>query len=108
MEYPDWITSAVLPGEDALDIETLRVNFEIHALDGGILVINNRDCIIDYAVVEYGNDVEGTMVWHGTGVGANLRECRHSYFGEDGYVFYMNGDLFISAINKLKDYFDMD
>ena len=42
------------------------------------------------------------------GVDHPLRECRHTYFPDNGYVFYLNYDNMIAALDYCKNYFDMD
>jgi hypothetical protein len=52
-------------------------------------------------------------IFHGCGASSlnleefSLRELRHMYFGEQGYVFYMPGKALISAMQVLAKYFDM-
>lgn len=42
------------------------------------------------------------------GFSDSLREGRHTYFPEKGYIFYMNADNMIAALTYCKKYFDMD
>lgn len=37
-----------------------------------------------------------------------LRECRHTYWGENGYIYYLNGQHLITIISWLKNHFDLD
>ncbi len=57
-----------------------------------------------------GLDVSVEVFWHGWGCGSlngsGLRECRHSYFGDDGYVFYIDGRIMSQAFKVLSTYFD--
>ena len=57
------------------------------------------------------SEVDGTnarysILFHGTGFGGALRECRHTYWGEDGYTFYMPLDVIAAAMSSLKKWFD--
>jgi hypothetical protein len=42
------------------------------------------------------------------GYSGNLREGRHTYFPDNGYVFYMNSKLMKEALTYCENYFDMD
>ena len=42
------------------------------------------------------------------GFSETLREGRHTYFPEEGYVFYLNMKMMIAALNHCTKYFDMD
>ncbi len=37
-----------------------------------------------------------------------LSECRHTYFANNGYIFYMNRQVMITMIDYLTLYYDMD
>jgi hypothetical protein len=47
-----------------------------------------------------------TVQFHGYGFTGGLRECRHTYWGEDGYLFYPNGRVIRLAFKELSKYFD--
>ena len=58
-------------------------------------------------------DAEGNvlykMVMHGEGYGGNLRECRHTWWGEpdnQGYIFYPNFEVITAALEALKTWFE--
>lgn len=55
---------------------------------------------------EYVIYVEGC----GTGYidGFSLREARHTYFGKDGYIFYVKPDALTWCFDNLKKWFDFD
>ena len=38
----------------------------------------------------------------------NLKEGRHTYFPENGYIFYMNYEEMCISLNHCKKYFEMD
>ena len=42
------------------------------------------------------------------GVSDVLKEARHTYFPEEGYVFYLNKNLMVAALDHCTKYFDMD
>lgn len=37
-----------------------------------------------------------------------LRECRHTYWGDSGYLFYPNKKQIIACLEWLSQYFDME
>lgn len=43
---------------------------------------------------------------HGSGIYGMLREPRHTYFGEDGYISFVQPKLLAWAFNKLSRWFD--
>jgi len=49
-----------------------------------------------------------SVVFHGSGPSGALRELRHTYWGENGYIFYPHGALIASAFAALKEWFDCD
>lgn len=58
-----------------------------------------------------GSDDENTYVEtmvKGEGPVGLLRECRHSYWGKDGYIFYLQKDCVLKAIEWLSKYYDLD
>lgn len=70
---------------------------------------------LDFAFFEFGSIIlddpidesQLNLLLHGRGFTGG-RECRHTYWGEEGYIFYPNASNIIAAINWLTKYFDMD
>jgi hypothetical protein len=61
---------------------------------------------------DMGKEVKLSLICTVSGT-TGLRECRHTYFGEDhnapdGYIFYLNKSNFIIMLEWLSKYFDMD
>lgn len=46
-------------------------------------------------------------VFDGEGPSGELRELRHTDWGEDGYLFYAPGALIADAFEKLKEWFNV-
>jgi hypothetical protein len=45
----------------------------------------------------------------GDGPSDILRECRHTWWGdENGYMFYVNKKNIVAVLNRLSDFFDMN
>jgi hypothetical protein len=81
--------------------------------EGSVAVVFKKDgCILDFAFLEWytSNDknVWFKLFWHGHGTLDPLRECRHSYIGEGGYVFYIKRKNFNLAFEWLSRHFDLD
>ena len=51
-------------------------------------------------------DDQFSLVFHGDGIGGALREMRHSYWGENGYLFYADRQLIARALEALGKWFD--
>lgn len=81
---------------------------------GGLLVLNwNEDGLnLQFAVLRfyqsdlYGKNVLYQCLFHGCGPVGNLRECRHTYWGDGGYIFYLSGELIMDSFKKLSRYYD--
>lgn len=92
---------------------------QIDLSNGCILFLKGeKDYWLEFAMVEFSSTVGeievylpifwggGTSSLHGNPK-EQLRELRHMYFGDTGYVFYMPGESLIEAMNHLSVYFDM-
>lgn len=86
-----------------------------------VLLVNGEPSdtgCIEFALFEFGfgpvTYVDGTrdetihyqMVFHGEGFSGNLRECRHMWWGEGGYTFYLPLEATAAALTALKEWFD--
>lgn len=65
---------------------------------------------VEFAVFEFCSTHSGknqyTMIFHGEGPAGNLRECRHIWWGENGYTFMLNFKVVEQAFTILKNWFD--
>ena len=67
---------------------------------------------IDYAIMtSNGRDSENEhleCMWAGSGLGGNMQELRHSYFGnqQKGYIYYINLASMEAACAFLRRYFE--
>lgn len=52
-------------------------------------------------------DTYYNQMWYGEGP-TGLRECRHSWIGDDGYVFYINKLNFVAALEWLEKRYDLE
>lgn len=94
-------------------LEYLKKNFSVSSLGeskGFLITTDTSYLIIYFAVMEfYCSDEKEILlncIFHGSGPSGNLRECRHIYWGEEGYTFYPNGILITEAFKKLSEYYD--
>jgi len=105
---PHWVPSEPV----AYRIEDQRG--EVVDIDGSFakLVVHvDGDCV-RFALFEWScsnaddTNRQFSMVFHGVGVGGGLRECRHTYWGEGGYVHMMPLDVVAKAMAALRKWFD--
>lgn len=77
--------------------------------DGWLLVFDD-DGWIRFAVFEWLAEMDGvtchSMLLHGEGPAGALRECRHIWWGEEGYTFMLNFKLVEQALAALRKWFD--
>lgn len=94
------------------DVSTQAADERVDLGHDAVLLIQISDTFwVRFAVLEwhYTGD-EGprhTMLFHGEGTAApNLRECRHVWWGEDGYTFHPPFDVVETALRHLRRWFD--
>lgn len=84
---------------------------------GGRLIVHGavEDVHIEWALLDCvssqhsdGSPDQYEVAMHGSGVGSSLREARHTYFGEKGYIYYVNPALLAWAFGCLREWFDFD
>lgn len=114
----DWLEHEISPvnDEDILySISAAQEKFEVRQLNrNGWLVLNwdETKFLLKFAVLEFafsdadGGNIRGQCLFHGSGPTGSLRECRHTYWGEDGYIFYPNGPIISAAFKVLAEFYD--
>lgn len=103
-------------GDDVYSLNFLKNNYEVHELDEGYLVLEwhdpNSKSWLKFAALDFycsnGSDINLSLVFYGEGPSGDLRECRHTYWGEDGYLFYPNKKVISSALTALSEFFDLN
>jgi len=103
-------------------IATIPKPFKSECLiEEGLWVVHNYTpdengyCWMSFAFLEFSSWTYGTpkdtaelsMLMHGEGPAGFLRECRHTYWGEDGYIFYPNKKHIDAAMQWLSKYYDL-
>ena len=112
----DWLKPHVSivndDGDTVYSLKEARQGNEVKELDGGWFVYNIKDDLhVNFAVfhLAYSDDKDTMMecVFQGSGPSGSLRECRHTWWGDDeGYVFYPPGKLIAQAFQELSVFFD--
>lgn len=114
----DWIPSSkeesINGDTDVYSFDYIKDNFKYKELiRNGLLVLKQKeDYWLDFAVLEFhcsnSDDTSKmySMIFYGSGTLGALRECRHTYWGEEGYLFYPDGKLITAAFLELSEYFD--
>jgi hypothetical protein len=96
-------------------LDLAKERFVVRDLDGGgylILNFNEDNLHLDFAVMGFGYSVDDqiflSVVFYGHGPMGALRQCRHTYWGDAGYIFYPNGKIIQAGLKALEEFFDMD
>jgi hypothetical protein len=68
---------------------------------------------VSFIVLMWAAKIDGDLmlweqVFRGCGPSGSLRELRHTWWGENGYIYYVNGELITDAFAKLRQWFDLD
>jgi hypothetical protein len=67
---------------------------------------------LDFAALSFiqsnfdGSNIMAECLFFGSGPTGGLRECRHTYWGEDGYIFYPDGVVIAAALKELSEFYD--
>lgn len=104
-------------GNAEYSLDNARGKYEVQELyaDGWLVLNWDADRFwLKFAVLRFkfsecdGTGVYLSAIFHGEGPTNNLRECRHTWWGEnsDGYVFYPNGQIISKAFTVLSEFFD--
>jgi hypothetical protein len=86
---------------------------------GAVMAMAIDSEIVDFAVfgfsygptIQDGVSVGGVklyLVLHGDGPAGELRELRHTYWGDEGYLFYPDVRVIVAAMAALKEWFDVE
>jgi hypothetical protein len=116
---PDWLEFAN-DGKDTATadgclIHLIKERYTVEPLKGGYFVLGQSadDIAVKFAVLSNAGGYikdgvtieEGLCVFHGEGYAGNLREVRHTYWGENGYIYYVDGALITAAFARLSQLF---
>ena len=71
-------------------------------------IIQKEVLLAFYSSTDDGANIEVEVIMGGEGPGGSLRECRHTYWGEEGYVHYLNGKHTRAILDWLEKYYDLD
>lgn len=107
----DWIKK----GHEGYLLDDAKARYDVMELDGeGYLVLNwdAEKLWLNFAVLTFrcsasdGSDTELDVQFYGEGPSGALKECRHTYWGEEGYLFYPNGKAITAGLKELSKYYD--
>ena len=94
-------------------LDDAKARYEVREIDNGYLVLNRQsDIWLKFAVMTFfcsdGDDknVQLQVQFHGEGPIGNLRECRHTYWGDEGYLFYPDGIAIAAGLKALSEFYD--
>lgn len=96
-------------------LEDLKQNFdnvEILSEEYFIVAYNNSDCWYDFYFFEWNSTSDEGQYFKEyakvSGPSDNLRECRHTYFQNEGYIFYLEKKKMLLFIEFLERYYDLN
>lgn len=109
------ISSEVNDSDKVYSIDKLEELFEVQELENDVYFVLNKDedhwmdfvfLTFSYSESDAG-DVHAKLLMYGSG-STGLRECRHTYWGEDGYIFYPDKKQIITVLTALEEFFDLN
>lgn len=68
----------------------------------------NGNCLVRWAFFESSSSYEYKLLMHGEGFSDCLREPRHTWFENKGYIFYVNPKPIFECFKILQKYFDYE
>ena len=103
-----------LGGSAYAEKEILKADRVVKLAKDGLLALYFEGHKVEFEVFEFlhGPSTDGSIgafydvVFHGEGFAGALRECRHTWWGDEGYVFYPSPELLASAFAALTEWFD--
>lgn len=106
--------SIAVDGDEVYDLAQIRstANRVIDLGGDAVLAmaigpVNVGFAVLDLAYTAEIGGVKLSLVFHGEGPSDGLRELRHTYWGEDGYLFYPDARVITAALAALKEWFDV-
>jgi hypothetical protein len=106
---PDYQNS----GCDVYDLAAVRgaADAVIDLEGSAYLAMRNEDGWVSFAVFDVwsigADEVKLGLVFHGSGPSGYLRELRHTYWGDEGYLFDPSPKVIVAAFDRLKEWFDV-
>lgn len=98
-------------------LEYLKNNFEIREIAEHVYMLLKWDAekiwldfaFFDFLISDFDyKNMFVECVFHGCGPTGALRECRHTYWGEEGYIFYPKKRVIKAALKALEEFYDLD
>ncbi len=111
----EWLTIVHIDDWICYSLDEAREKYEVRDLGADVYLVLNWDeekIWLKFALFTFHssemND-ENTLLsvqFFGEGPANILRECRHTYWGDDGYLFYPNGSAIAAGFKALSEFFD--
>jgi len=83
--------------------------------DSFIVAYNESDNWYDFVFLEWESESDEGVFYKELcrvsgpgGKDSSLRECRHTYFADNGYIFYMKKENIRAMLDFLEEYYDLD
>jgi len=103
--------------EPVYSLTEAKEKFEVREIFPDCWLVLNWDDDLDRFWLKFGvfdffqSQIDGSnlkmgLIFHGAGTTNGLRECRHTYWGHEGYIFYPKGKLIAVAFKALSEFFD--
>jgi hypothetical protein len=114
---PDQLTSTPhlngIEGDVTYSLNEIKLKFDIVELqpEQSWFVSQSDGNWMEWAVFEWaggliGENPDASLLFYGGGTLGSLREMRHTYFPDNGYVFYFPIKTMQLALAELSKYFD--
>lgn len=113
----DWLEHVLEENNEVVyPLDRIDIRYERKQITPSSWLILNWDADglwLNFAVLEFhssdGDDANIMLscVFHGSGPVGNLRECRHTYWGKEGYLFYPNAKVITAGLQALSEFFDL-
>lgn len=117
-DWLNWQSAPTDNGDYVTPIDEVKKRYETAEIlpERAWLVLNwdAKRLWLKFAVLEWyssngdGSNAVAALVFHGEGPSSGLRECRHTYWGESGYIFYPNAAVIMAGLRALEAFFDLD
>lgn len=118
----EWLDSEVDPQHDdekVYPLDKAKAKYEVREIcKDGWLVLNwdEQKLWLKFAVLGWctsdsdGSNVLAEQVFYGEGPSGNLRECRHTWWGENGggYLFYPKAKVIKAGLDALAEFYDLE
>lgn len=94
-------------------LDKVKEKYTIKSINNNCWLVLNfiEEHWLKFAILEFYSskvdetDIKTIVLFHGEG-STGLRECRHTWWGKEGYIFYPNGKNIAESLMALSEFFD--